>query len=494
MRNNYLIKLINLIVLQIIFTGLLSMITFGQSLTQKQLLGKQLYFDTNLSSPNGQACSSCHIPSAGYTDPDHSLPVSKGVIPGRYGNRSSPTSAYACYSPQFHFDAAQNRYIGGQFWDGRAADLFAQAKGPFLNPLEMNNSNQSIVVEKVRTSTYASQFINVYGPDAFQNVSQAYDNIARAIADYESSSELNKFTSKYDYYLQGRVNLTSQELRGLALFNGRGKCSTCHPSNAGPYCSKPLFTNYTYENLGIPKNPANPFYTLPPEFNPAGSNWIDKGLGGVLGLTGEKGKMKVPTLRNITLSSPYSHNGYFKTLTEIVQFYNKRDRCGGGGRCGGGMGGGCGMGMWGAPEVAENLNKVIGNLGLCCRDESDIVAFLNTLTDGYSLAKEVAEGPEDQLKVNVNGYVLEQNYPNPFNPSTSIVFVIPYDGQVVLSVYNILGDVVSVMVNEYKSAGIYRETFNASALPSGTYFYSITVKSADGNQNFNSVKKMILMK
>lgn len=338
-----------------------------QFLTMKQLLGKFIYFDKNLSTPGGQACASCHWPKAGYAEPDSELPVSEGVIKGRFGSRNAPTSAYAAFSPVFHYDPVKGSYVGGQFWDGRAATLADQAKGPFLNPLEMNNPDKEAVVNKVCKSFYAPLFIAVYGPGSLNDAEKAYDLIADAIAAYESTSEVCKFNSKYDLYLEGKIKLTKQEMRGLALFEGKAKCTNCHPNRSGPDGTPPLFTDFTYDNLGVPKNPDNPFYSLPPEFNPDGKNFIDLGLGGVLHDSAQYGKMKVPTLRNIAKTAPYMHNGYFKTLKDVVSFYNTRDVC-----------------NWPAPEVPQNINtEELGNLGLTNQEVDDIVAFLNTLTDGH---------------------------------------------------------------------------------------------------------------
>ncbi len=128
--------------------------------TQKQHLGRLLYFDKNLSNPVGQACASCHLPKAGYADPDQDLPVSEGAVTGRFGGRNAPSSAYAAFSPVFAKDPTTGLYMGGQFWDGRAPTLEEQAKGPFLNPVEMNNTKEG-VVQAVRNAHYARLF-NLY--------------------------------------------------------------------------------------------------------------------------------------------------------------------------------------------------------------------------------------------------------------------------------------------------------------------------------------------
>ena len=185
-------------------------------LTLKQELGKKLFFDRNLSTPPGQACSDCHLPETGFANPDQTLPVSRGVYKNRFGNRNDLITAYAGFSPEFHYDDEEFMYVGGMFWDGRAANLEEQAKGPFLNVLEMANPDEKTVVEKVLYSDYVDLFKEVFGYDALQNTEIAYNLIADAIADYERSSELNKFNSKYDYYLKGEITLTEQEMRGLS--------------------------------------------------------------------------------------------------------------------------------------------------------------------------------------------------------------------------------------------------------------------------------------
>ena len=333
-------------------------------LSQQQLLGKFLYFDEDLSEPAGQSCASCHHPDAGFADPDIHLPVSEGVIPGRFGGRNSPSAAYAVFFPEFSY--INNVAIGGQFWDGRAANLTEQAKGPFLNPVEMNNPNKATVIEDIQVSSYVGLFENVCGP--IVDVDAAYDCMAEAIAAFEGSDELNKFTSKFDLVMAGQASFTHQEKQGRKLFNGQGLCNQCHLSGGmmggmmGGSSDPILFTDFRYHNLGLPKNTEYPLSQLPP-------NTIDLGLGGVLGVTAENGKFKTPHLRNIALTPPFMHNGILKTLKEVVHFYNTRDI----------------PGLWNPPEVTENVNtQLLGNLGLTSSEEDAIVAFMLTFTDGYT--------------------------------------------------------------------------------------------------------------
>jgi len=353
----------------------------------KERLGQMLFHDARLSEPAGQSCASCHDADFASTDPDQGTPTSQGVNPKLFGSRNTPTAMYMAFSPAFHFDADEGLYVGGQFLDGRAATLENQAKGPFLNPLEMANTSKQQVVEKVSAADYASLFRRVYGPDAFSDTDAAYDKIADAIAAFERTRVFNKFTSKYDAYLAGKAKLTGQEMRGLELFEreDKGNCAACHTSRPAKDGTPPLFTDFTYDNLGTPKNPDNRFYAMKKEYNPDGRKFVDKGLGGFVNSPAEDGKFKVPTLRNIALTAPYMHNGYFMTLKGVVDFYNTRDtkpvcpqdfmaddKA-------------IAKGCWPAAEVADNVNTdELGNLGLSEQEVDDIVAFMLTLNDGWS--------------------------------------------------------------------------------------------------------------
>ena len=380
-------------ILAIVFTH--PLLANDPVLTPKQQLGKQLFFDPMLSHPDGQSCATCHDPKAGFTDPDKSIPVSKGVFPERFGNRNSPTAAYMAFSPAFHFDAKEELYVGGQFWDGRAATLAEQAKQPLLNPVEMANPDKATVIKDIRKSAYVALFRQVYGPDSLNDVEQAYEFVADAIAAFENTHQFNAFTSKYDDYLAGKVKLTRQEQRGLKLYEAedKGNCAACHPlwpdeNNGTP----PLFTDFTYDNLGVPATPNNPFYLLPKEFNPDGKKFLDIGLAANPQVKAdgrasqERGKVKVPTLRNIELTAPYMHNGYFNDLRNVVDFYNTRDSKP---ACPNPLtaeADAIRQDCWPAAEVKENVNtEELGNLKLTDQEVDDIVVFMRTLTDGYKL-------------------------------------------------------------------------------------------------------------
>ena len=334
-------------------------------LTQFEQLGKLLYFDETLSEPDGQSCASCHTPEAGWADPDTHLPVSEGVIPGLFGDRNSPAAAYAAFFPDFSYE--NGVAVGGQFWDGRAANVVEQAKGPFLNPVEMANPNKATVIRDILISDYSDLFEELCG--SAEDIDAAYDCTAEAIGAFEASSEVNTFSSKFDAVMAGKAQFTRQERRGMMLFHRKGKCAQCHTAgrgmgmgrggrgaNTGPV----LFTDFKYHNLGLPKNTEYPYDQFEEK--------TDLGLGGVLGDASQNGKFKTPHLRNIALTPPYMHNGVLKTLKEVVHFYNTRDV----------------SDQWGDPEVSDNMERrLLGNLGLSDSQEDAIVAFMMTFTDGY---------------------------------------------------------------------------------------------------------------
>jgi cytochrome c peroxidase len=393
----------------LIITGLVAAAD-GNPLTPLEQLGRELYFDENLSEPAGQSCASCHDPAFAFVDPDEKIPVSEGVIPGLFGTRNSPSAAYAMYAPIFHFDASEGLWIGGQFWDGRATGdvlgdpLADQALGPFLNPVEMANTSKDQVIADIVASHYAGLFEQVWGPGSLNNVEAAYDQVALSIAAFERTKAFGQFSSKYDAYLKQCIELggdmdlcatgadpmsaeagsifTQKEWRGMMLFMGENDnngilepgegamCSACHvadwtadPGNVvvptwSPDGSvPPVFTDFTFDNLGVPKSHDSLLKDAP----------VDLGLGPVVGDPAENGKFKVMSLRNIGATEPYAHNGFFKSLLRITHFYNTRDVKG-----------------WKAPEVPETVNTdELGNLGLSSQDERALVAFMLTLTDGY---------------------------------------------------------------------------------------------------------------
>jgi len=340
-------------------------------LTAQQALGKRLFFDTRLSEPEGQACSSCHNPEAAFSLPQQTphMPVSAGAHTQRFGNRNTPTIQYAAYIPALTYDKTEEVYVGGLFLDGRKNSLEFQASGPVLNPVEMAVPTPQVLRHKLLSAGYEKDFQKFFGDNALVNNENTISQFSLVLAAYQRSKELNPFSSKYDAYLNGNVKLTEQELRGLELYEAedKGNCAACHPSEVGENKQPPLFTDFTYDNLGVPANPKNPFYTQSKRFNPDGKDYIDLGLGSVLNEDAQNGKFRVPTLRNIAKTAPFMHNGVFETLEDVMDFYNTRDTK-----------------KWPKPEVELNKNTdELGDLKLTEQEIEDIIVFLNTLTDGY---------------------------------------------------------------------------------------------------------------
>ena len=362
----------------------------------KIALGKALFFDQNLSSGKNQSCGDCHDPTSGFSDPavTDSAPVSEGSVSGQFGNRNAPTAAYASFIPNFEKtlnttdDGTVSRYQGGQFVDGRAVDLIEQAKGPFLNPKEMNNGNgltgRTSVVDEVASAIYADEFLSVYGSDAFDDVDTAYDNIADAIAAFEQSSELNPFSSKFDAVMAEGASFSAGEQRGFDIFTGKsgvndGKCDNCHIVNDPP--ARSLFTDFNYFNIGTPGNLQNPENISNPSF-------VDEGLAGNSTViangdaTTERGKFRTPTLRNIELTAPYMHNGRYETLEDVISHYDIIVSSAEDGF----------TDPSDYPEVDTNIATELNfgdpmftaALGLTGQDAIDLKAFMLTLTDGYT--------------------------------------------------------------------------------------------------------------
>jgi len=381
-------------------------------------LGKILFFDKELSVNRNEACAFCHMPQTGYQGAIESINLGGVAQPGsvrtRFSFRKPPSAAYAAFSPPLFYAEAPGEakcvhcFIGGNFWDLRATGLrlqspaAMQAEGSPLNPTEMANPDPACLVRSMSQRPYRDLFESICGPRAFAitwpdnvdaacskpnnnpssaigsevpgpndtpeavalspqdraRVQSTYDQMAESIAAFEASPEVSSFSSKFDVFLAENAELTEAERRGYELFNGQAKCANCHVYTG----QKPLFTDNSTANLGVPRNPALSYYreTEPDEFgyvpNAAGEAALDLGVGNFLRspetvseawkhLAPEfDGRFRVPTLRNVDkrprpdFVKAYGHNGYFKSLKEIVHFYNTRDvllKCG---RCGRGEG------------------------------------------------------------------------------------------------------------------------------------------------------------
>ena len=445
--------------------------TGGSAMRQVQLLGKIEMYDKNLSVNRNEACAFCHMPYTGFAGPISSLNASVVAYPGsihyRFGKRKPQGYTYSPYYPVLQYNRAQSNFYGGNFWDMRATGYRTQspdaeqAQGPPHDTQEMGFPDTACVVYRIAKGAYANIFSEVWGTQAFAirwpaqaekicstpggafgtnmaplqlkpedrgQADAAYDQYALSITAYEQSPDISPFSSKFDAALASpdKKILSPDEQAGWNLFRGKAKCNTCHldgtqssfqesssgsngttaPGNAASVA--PLFSDFTSSNLGIPRNPRNPFYSenKPDTYgftpNPEGPRFIDFGVGMFLrSKSGDlpnsewtqyaknfDGKMQVSVLRNVdmrpypTFIKAYMHNGYLQSLKEVVHFYNTRDVYKS-------KGGSCPSGTekltcWPPPEVPDNVDTTTGKLGLTDKEEDQIVAFLRALTDGYS--------------------------------------------------------------------------------------------------------------
>lgn len=318
-------------VLTLVFTSALLSACGGDATSPLELseLGELLFFDHGLSRTGSQACASCHDPEAGFVDarPDamgRTRAVSLGDDGVSVGDRNAPTVAYATFSPAFHVGVrerhnkhnARRRYegpLGGQFHDGRAADLAEQAGGPFLNPVEMAMPDEAAVVARLEADpTYVEGLKTHFGPEVFERPARAYRAMTEAIAAYEASPAVSPFDAPYDKALSGEVPLGFMALTGRALFFSEfTSCAACHQLNESgdPSGRKTeTFSGYEYHNIGLS----------------AGASGPDQGLGAVHPGPGSDGAFKTPTLRNIAVTGPYMHDGRFRDLRTVLAFYDHR--------------------------------------------------------------------------------------------------------------------------------------------------------------------------
>jgi cytochrome c peroxidase len=299
-------------------------------------LGGKIFFDPALSASGRRSCASCHDPAHAY-GPGNGLAVQLGgPALDRPGMRAVPSLRYTLNrTPVWHATLAANpaeRYreakeppAGGFGWDGRSNTLREQAVFPLLAPDEMANAGIEDVVAKLQGAPYADEFRRLFGEQIFADPQRAFAEALLALERFKlEDASFHPFTSKYDDYLDGKTQLTERERRGLALFEDpeRGNCASCHPASEGADGSHPLFTDYEFEALGVPRNaeiPAN-----------ASRDYFDMGLCGPLREDQAArpeycGLFKTPTLRNVATRQVFFHNGRFHTLKEALRFYVSRD-------------------------------------------------------------------------------------------------------------------------------------------------------------------------
>jgi cytochrome c peroxidase len=363
-------------------------------------LGRSLFFDPTLSASKTLSCASCHSP-ANHFAPTNDLSVQMGGPRLRLaGTRATPSLAYTATTPFFseHYyesdddgnESVDEGPTGGRTWDGRVNRPSEQAAVPLLASNEMSNASEADVATRVAAAPYASEMRRLYGQDIFKEPHKAFAAIGEALEAYqETPQEFSPFTSKYDAFLRGEARLTPQEARGLAVFNdpSRGNCNPCHRSQPSPTGRLPLFTDFGYVAVGAPRNPAIAANADPSYFD--------------LGICGPQrkdlsnraeycGLFKTPSLRNVATRRSFYHNGVFHTLEDAVAFYATRDT---------------NPGRW-YPSGPDGQVRKFDDLpsryqrninfeppfgkhpgeppSLSPEDIADIVAFLRTLTDGFS--------------------------------------------------------------------------------------------------------------
>ena len=448
-----------------------------------EILGKLMNFDRTISPNENVACSSCHMPYAGFSGPIPSVNLTMIAYPGtehfRAGKRTAQRYTYSSYYPPLQYNATQGAFFGGNFWDSRATGYLLrapdaeQSQFPPVDPLEMGNPDTACITYKLSLATYRPLFEEIWGADSFPSTfppntasicatpngaailggsttpvalspedrtksNNVYDHWAQSISAFEHSLSVSPFTSKFDAFLAGKYKMTTNEAAGYALFRGKGNCNSCHldgrstaPAPTATTAedtgvaadTTPVFTCFGSANLGLPKNPRDSFYyeNTPDSFgftpNPAGFSYADLGLGAFLRsgygsapnpnsswrqyAAASDGKMQTSTARDVAMAPPqctggteapgpyfqkeFFHNGYIKSLKQLVHFYNTRDVYPfdvASGECPAGTTEK--VNCWPAPEVPQNMDMTVGKLGLTDTEENQIVAFLKTLTDGYT--------------------------------------------------------------------------------------------------------------
>lgn len=293
------------------------------ALSPEAALGEKAFHDPALSASGRMSCASCHAAAFGQAAPNALAVQLGGPQLNQAGLRTAQPLRYLDTNTAFHFDA-EGKARGGFFWDGRADSLALQAAGPLLSPFEMANADKAAVRRKIAGATWADDFKALYGADILDDADRAFDKLGLALQRFQVEDTVKRgYTSKYDEVLRQRARLSAQEARGLQLFNdpAKGNCAACHTSERGADGRHPLFTDFSYDNLGVPRNPEIPANADP--------SYHDLGLCQRVELQRRRpelcGAFKVPTLRNVARRQAYFHNGRFKTLREVLAFYVRRD-------------------------------------------------------------------------------------------------------------------------------------------------------------------------
>src|SRR6267142_1891243 len=445
-----------------------------------ETLGELMLFDKSMSPSRNQACAFCHMPYAGFGGPIPSVNLTMIAYPGsahfRAGKRTPQRYTYSPYFPVLHFNDTQGLFFGGNFWDSRATGYILQqpdaeqAQHPPVDTQEMGLPDNACIAFRLAQAEYRPLFEQIWGAGSLDikfpheaekicatpggaavfggsatpiklsdrnrlRTNEVFNHWAESLDAYEGSLDVSAFSSKFDAFLASNYTMTTAEMEGYKLFDGKGNCNSCHVDGRGTTLApgqtdtsnaatvEPLLTCFGSANEGLPLNPRDAFFyqTTPDSFgftaNPLGFGYRDLGLGTFLRsgfgtwaspnsswtqqAPTSDGKMQVSSARNVAMTpqqcsteapGPYFqkeffHNGYIKSLKQLVHFYNTRDVEGvaqdvTSGHCSAGTTEK--VDCWPMPEVKNNIDMTTGNLGLTPQQEDQIVAFLQTLTDGFT--------------------------------------------------------------------------------------------------------------
>ena len=349
-----------------------------QPLSAQARLGHEIFHDKSLSVSGQQSCASCHLKEFGHASA-RGLEIGGPQMQFK-GDRNTPSLRYLWRNTGLHFDE-EGKASGGFFWDGRADSLKTQAAEPFLNPAEMANADKASVVAKLSRAAYAAEFERVFGTGIWQQPDKAFDAMTQALASYQTEdADFHPFDSVFDRVSQGQASFNTAQARGWELFKDpeKGNCAACHTAEADKDGTPPLFTDNSYDNLGVPTSAQM-----------LKSQALDKGVCTHPLVRARPdaqslcGAFKVPSLRNVAVRRAFFHSASMTDLREVIAFYATRDtdpkRWYGTTKPLGGV----------HPSLRPHVNRDEVPYGqkpgeqarLSEQDIDDLLAFLHTLTD-----------------------------------------------------------------------------------------------------------------
>jgi cytochrome c peroxidase len=299
-------------------------------LTAREKVGQSIFLDATLSNPPGTSCASCHDPDTAFSGNNGSLTgVAQGSRPGHFARRNAPSVMYMKYVPPFHFaledddDVAESPF-GGLTWSGRADTVAEFARLPLFDANEMNNASEAEIARKLRASPYAADLAREF-PGALETPASAMKAFGDALQAFLTSETMSPFTSKFDDFLRGKVQLSPLEMKGLTAFENRAKgaCNHCHQMYE--HSNRPessLFTTYAYDAVGVPRNRAIAANADPKRYDLGLCERTQKEVPS----SDAKwcGSFRIPSLRNVAVRQRFMHNGSFSKLRDVVAFYATR--------------------------------------------------------------------------------------------------------------------------------------------------------------------------